>query len=130
MQHSKHILGTTLQIGLFPIKCKCLTLVAGSAPLHSSSDPRWMLSGCSCCHGNGIKQSATLDSVGLSVLNKLLKKENNRIIPLFTPIIINVILQVHGEVDHPNLKKINKKYLISLKWKHFMKSHDLTTIKI
>lgn len=38
---------------LFQIKKNLfLTWVVCSVPPHSSSDPRWMLSGYSCCHGN------------------------------------------------------------------------------
>lgn len=52
-------------------------------------------------------------------------KGNNRIIPLFTPVIIHVILQVHGEVNHPNLKK--KKKSITQEETYFMETYYLIT---
>lgn len=40
---------------------------------------------------------------------KLCERDTGAVVPLFAPVIVDVVLQVHGEVDHTNLNKMKTK---------------------
>lgn len=64
-----------------------------------------MLSGYSCCHRNRHKRESCITFGERNQLHQTEEREEEKkTVPLFTPVIIYVILQIHGEVDHPDLK--------------------------